>query len=104
LLFIEQLLNNETFENYLGLNQGIAYLFSPTLKGKRHEGSMNDIINNCLNKEVIVTRLENCADSPLLIINSENERAFICSSVSNKLNQELIAERIKVNNLTVSII
>jgi hypothetical protein len=88
LLFISQLLNNEIFEDFLGLAQGIAYLFAPTLKGKRHEGSMSDIIDNCIDKEVIIISIVNYADSPLLIINSENDRAFICSSVNNKLNQE----------------
>lgn len=91
-------------ENFSSLKQGIAYLFSESLNGKRHDGSMDCIIDGCLNEEVIVASIGDDFDSPLLVINPENDRAFICSSVSNKLNQELIANKIKVNGLTVSIV
>jgi hypothetical protein len=42
-------------------------------------------------------------DSPLLVINPINDRAFICSSVSNSLNQHLIKTKIIVDNLKVNL-
>ena len=101
---VENLIENETFKSFSGLEQGIAYLFAPALNGKRHIGSMRKIITNSKKSEVIILSIGENFDSPLLIINSLNNRAFICSSVENNLNQLLIKKHIKTTNLTVNLI
>ncbi len=101
---VKNIIENEIFKSFSGLDQGIAYLFAPKLNGKRHIGSMAEIIENSLNNEVHILSIGNDFDSPILIINELNSRAFICSSVGNKLNQELIKKHIKTTNLTVNLV
>lgn len=100
---IEKLIERDDFKSFLGLDQGIAYLFAETLKGKRHTGSMDDIINENTENSVVVKSIGDTFDSPLLIINPDNDRAFICSSVSNSLNQQLIKSEVVIDNLTVKL-
>ena len=103
-LKVNYLLSSSSLIDYLGIQQGIAYLFAKVLNGKRHIGPMIKIIAKCINSEVQVMSIGNDDKSPLLIINSENERAFICSSVQNKINQELIKNKIRTKGLAVDII
>lgn len=101
---VRNVIENEIFKNFPGLDQGIAYLFAPELNGKRHSGSMTEIIQSSLNNVMTIMTIDKGFDSPILIINTTNERAFICSSVGNKLNQDLIKKHIKINNLTVNLV
>ena len=64
---------------------------------------MGDIVQKHMSKILTLKTIGNTFDSPLLVINQVNDRAFICSSVSNSLNQQLIKTKIKVNNLTVNL-
>jgi hypothetical protein len=100
---VNKLIDNKLLNDFVGIHEGIAYLFASNLKGKRHIGSMNDIIGHCLDNEIEIVSIGEGFDSPLLLINNSNNRAFICSSVSNKLNQSLINTKIEVNNLTISL-
>ena len=43
-------------------------------------------------------------DSPILVRNLKNDRAFICSSIDNSLNQEIIKQKIKINGFAVSVL
>ena len=79
----------------------IAYLFSTELNGKRHTGSMNDILKMNKLRNLIVYSYELKYDSPILVVNPKNNRAFICSSISNSLNQIIIKKRIKIKDLSV---
>ncbi|MEI7499481.1 MAG: hypothetical protein WCK84_03440 [Bacteroidota bacterium] len=101
---VKNLIHSEIFRGFSGLDQGVAYLFSPVLNGKRHTGSMKKIIEDAIKQELIIFTIGEDFDSPLLIINNVNERACICSSIGNKLNQELIKKHIKANNLSVNIV
>jgi hypothetical protein len=101
---VKNVIENEIFKSFAGLDQGIAYLFAPELNGKRHTGSMAEIIQSSLNNVITIMTIGKDFDSPVLIINTTNERAFICSSVGNKLNQDLIKKHIKINNLTVNLV
>lgn len=101
---VQSILSTEVFENFVGLDQGIAFLFSPSLHGKRHVGAMKKIIEGNMRREVTIYTLNDDFDSPLLIINKANDRAFICSAINNSLNQELIKRKIRIKNLNVSII
>lgn len=100
---VARLIEHEDFRRFTGIDQGIAYLFAENLKGKRHTGLMDDVIRNNTTGTVALKTIGNTFDSPLLVINPANDRAFICSSVSNSLNQELIKTKIKVNYLTVNL-
>lgn len=64
---------------------------------------MDYIIQKYTSEILTLKTIGNTFDSPLLVINPENDRAFICSAVSNSLNQQLIKTRIKVDNLTVNL-
>ncbi len=98
------LIESKQFKNFAGIGQGIAYLFAETLKGKRHIGSMKSIINGHTNEVLTIKTIGDTFDGPLLIINQINDRAFICSSVSNSFNQQLIQSKIEVENLTVNLV
>lgn len=100
---VSKLLGDETFGDYAGLDQGIAYLFATSLNGKRHIGSMSKILDGCTENIVLISTIGSGFNSPLLVINSSNQRAFICSSVSNKLNQEIIKRKIAAKGLIVNI-
>lgn len=100
---VSRLIEHEDFKNFKGIDQGIAYLFAETLNGKRHTGSKEDIIQKHTSKTMTLKTIGATFESPLLVINPINDRAFICSSVSNKLNQHLIKTKIQVDNLTVKL-
>lgn len=100
---ISKLLEDKTFVDFAGLDLGIAYLFATSLNGKRHIGSMSKILNDCTENVVSVSAIGSGFNSPLLVINPSNQRAFICSSVSNKLNQEMIKRKITIKGLNVNI-
>lgn len=98
---VRGIIENDLLKDFAGIKQGIAFLFTPNLKGKRHSGNMNQIIENCLEYEIEIVSIGEGFDSPLLFINNINSRAFICSSVSSKLNQSLINRKTEVNNLSI---
>lgn len=101
---VSRLIESKEFESFSGIEQGIAYLFAEILKGKRHTGSMGAIINQHFIEVLTIITIGSTFDSPLLIINPSNDRAFICSSVDNKSNQQLIKSKIKVDYLTVKLV
>lgn len=100
---ISVLIEHDDFKSFAGLDQGIAYLFAENLNGKRHSGSMDEIIKSNISNTLILKTIGNTFDSPLLVINPINDRAFICSSVNNSLNQQLIKTKIIADNLTVNL-
>lgn len=101
---VENILNNDHLSGYPGINQGIAYLFAGSLKGKRHQGRMKVILDDCVKDEVEIVSIGDGFESPLVFINNTNNRAFICSSIKSKLNQDLIQRKIEIKNeLIVSI-
>ncbi len=86
---------------FSSLQPGIAYLFDNDLKGKRHSGSMSNII--AINKDnfIEILSIGEINDGLILVINNLNNRAFICSSTDSKLNQDLINSKIKVQGVSV---
>lgn len=98
---VSEFLRHCDFKGFDGARQGIAYLFADFLKGKRHSGSMEEIINKHINDILCVKAIGETFNSPLLVVNPVNDRAFICSSVENELNQKLINTRIVSKNLDV---
>lgn len=104
ILKVEEAIENENLKSFIGIDQGIAYLFATELKGKRHIGSMSNILK--LNRFELITiySYDQNFDSPILIRNLQNDRAFICSSIDNSLNQKIINQKIKISGLSVSVL
>lgn len=100
---VSRLIEHEDFKSFTGMDLGIAYLFAQKLNGKRHVGSMESIVSQCYTQGLILKTIGDTFDSPLLVINPVNDRAFICSSVGNSLNQQLIKAKIRVDNLIVKL-
>ena len=101
---VAEAIENENLNEFIGIEQGLAYLFAKELNGKRHTGSMDAILSrNSLNLITIYT-YEKRFDSPILVRNLQNNRAFICSCIGNSLNQKLISKKININGLSVSIL
>ncbi|MBZ0201280.1 MAG: hypothetical protein K8H86_15535, partial [Ignavibacteriaceae bacterium] len=74
---VKNILKNEQLNDFLGIEQGIAYLFAAKLKGKRHTGNMKDIIDKCMDDEVDIISIGKNFESPLVFTNNSNNRAFI---------------------------
>jgi len=100
---IKAILKDEQLKDFLGTEQGIAYLFAEKLMGKRHSGNMKDIIAKSLDCDVDIVSIEDNLEIPLVFVNNSNDRAFICSSIKSIHNQSLIRHNVEVNNLIVSI-
>jgi len=84
---------------YYDFKQGLAYLFSKKLNGKRHSGSMNKIFNANKESKFTIQKVENIHLPSLFIFNNENNRAILVSAISSDLNQQLIKEHITVKNI-----
>jgi hypothetical protein len=94
-------IKNEDLSHFIGIDQGIAYLFATELNGKRHIGSMSEILKLNKSKSIIIYSYDENFDSPILVRNTKNDRAFICSSIDNSLNQKIIEQKITINGLSV---
>lgn len=101
---VENIIGNEIFRSFTGVDQGIAYLFAEELNGKRHIGSMSIILDLNKSNLVKVYSYNEDFDSPILVYNSNNGRAFLCSSIGNSLNQILIRKKVKTNGFAVIIV
>jgi hypothetical protein len=100
---VKNILSDEKLQDFSGIEQGIAYLFANPLKGKRHTGNMNEIINSCLDCNIEIVSIGDEYKGPLVFINNTNQRAFICSSIKSQFNQSLINHKIEVENLSITI-
>jgi hypothetical protein len=97
-------IENENLNNFIGIDQGVAYLFATELNGKRHKGSMSEILKLNESKFITIYSYDENFDCPILVRNLQNDRAFICSSINNSLNQKIIKQKIKINALSVSVL
>ena len=92
------------FINYYGLEQGIAYLLSPKLNGKRHSGPMANILKEFGQIHLEIIHFVKLEDEPIMIFNKSNDRAIICSNISSKTNQKLILNKTETQGLDVKLI
>ena len=99
---IAEALKNETLKKYYDFKQGLAYLFSIKLNGKRHSGSMDKIFEVNNNKEFTIQKVSNVHLPSLFIFNDNNNRAILISAISSDLNQKLIKEHITVKNIEIN--
>jgi len=98
---VEEALKDETLRKYFDFHQGLAYLFSAQLKGKRHVGSMNEIFKINRQKSLVIRKPIGEKLPTLFIYNTNNDRAILISAISGELNQKLIQKHIVVRNLDV---
>ena len=91
------------FMKYYGVEQGIAYLFSHELNGKRHIGSMQKIIDNSLGRLVKITAIKMADYEPIMITNTSNQRAFLVSSSLSTKNAYLISQKTEQKKYTIQL-
>lgn len=100
---VGQVLNIQEYQNYHELEQSLAFLFSPELNGKRHSGGMSIILEGVKNEKVHIISPKNTRGYPLLLINVNNDRAAIISSIQGSLNQELVEDKIEVYKTDIKV-
>lgn len=100
---LSKLLEDPFFEGYSDLKVGCAYLFSEELNGKRHVGNMNIILESSLNKTVDLFSINDTFDAPIILANSENNRAIVVSNPGGIENHKILQDKIEVNGLFIDI-
>lgn len=103
-IVVKDLFLDENYKSYLELGQGIAFLFSETLNGKRHSGSKDLIIKKSNIKIVKLLKVTGKNSYPILLQNETNNRAVLISSLTSELNQKLVKQRIERNGLNINLI
>ncbi len=104
-LSIEFILSeNGKFSKYYGIKQGLAFLLTDKLNGKRHSGPMETVLNDNLKTILNIHILEDTDDEPIMIINKVNDRAIICSNIASKTNQNLISTKTKTKGYDIELI
>ncbi len=98
----ELLLDKENL-NYLEFEQGLAFLLSDKLNGKRHAGPKEKILKNNADKVLKISYANNTDLPPLLIENTKNNRSVLISAIKSELNQRLINENIERKGLEIII-
>lgn len=98
---VYEIINMDKYRKYIDLSQGIAYLFSPQLNGKRHTGSQKEIINSVLSQKVLLFFPQTLEGTPILLVNLQNDRAIIVSTVESEFNQKIVQEKVFVDKLKV---
>lgn len=100
---ISRLCNTERLTtSYKKLQEGLAYLMSEALNGARHVGSMKEILSNNNNKIVEVYTID-VTGFPLMVVNHENERAILVSSVGTNFNRTLLDSKLSVDGLDIMV-
>lgn len=103
-LNVRDVIESPKYFEYHEFEQAIAFLFSPTLNGKRHVGGMNEIIQNAKDQFIKIEAPIGTSGYPILLTNSKNNRSAIISALHGFLNQMLIRKHIKRNNIEINII
>ncbi len=101
---VEDLISDDNYKGYLELDQGIAFLFSKKLNGKRHSGTKDLIINKNRAESVKIQKVVDENFFPILLKNETNDRAVLVSSLKSKLNQKLVNQKIERNELNINIV
>lgn len=105
ILSVESILSaNRSFSKYYGIEQGLAFLLTDKLNGKRHSGPMENVLNDNLKTYLNIHTFENTVDEPILIINIVKNRAIICSNIASKTNQKLIEKRTQTKGYDIELV
>ena len=99
-VLVSTLRTNPLYEQYRKLDVALAYLFSPRLKGARHVGKMANILERNLSKTVQL--FSPGLGYPIHIVNPQNRRSVILSSVSSEFNQSHLSHEIQKTGMTLS--
>lgn len=100
---VKELLENRDNCNYQEFEQGLAFLLSNELNGKRHVGPKDNILAINQDVKLNVSSFTDTNLSPLFIQNETNDRAILISSINSTLNQELINKTVKRKGLEIII-
>jgi len=95
---------NSNYLKYYGIEQGLTFLITEKLNGKRHSGPMEEILTKNAKATLSLYSFENTSDEPIMIVNDANNRAIICSNISSKTNQKLIATNTKTKDLDIELL
>ena len=95
---------NGGYLQYYGIEQGLAFLTTNKLNGKRHSGPMEEILTSNEKTVLSLYNFESTTNEPIMIVNDSNERAVICSNISSKTNQKLIADNTKTNGYDIELL
>lgn len=99
---VRSLINSEGYKVYPKLLEAIAFLFSSTLNGNRHVGSMEDILDKNAEMNVKISG-SGVWGEPIMLTNDLNQRAAIVSSIESDFNQALIDTIISVDDLDINV-
>lgn len=94
---------NSNYFKYYGIEQGLAFLTTDKLNGKRHSGPMEEILTQNAKTILMLHSLKNTDDEPIMILNPSNDRAIICSNIASKTNQKLIKTQTKTKGLDIEL-
>ncbi|MFS4417908.1 hypothetical protein [Maribacter sp. 2307ULW6-5] len=95
---------NSIYLTYYGIEQALAFLTTEKLNGKRHSGPMEEILTQNTKTILMLHSFENTDDEPIMIINSANDRAIICSNIASRINQKLIKTQTKTKGLDIELL
>lgn len=84
-------------------DSGLAYLVSPLLKGKRHVGSQDMILDKNKHVSLVVESISGVKGSPLFVGNSSNQRGVILSNPLGVANQQALKKKIMVNGIDINV-
>ena len=101
---VQNVIQQEEFKLYMDLEQGLAFLFSPELNGKRHVGSKDVILKDNLQSEIEIISPKDIEYAPILVVNPTNKRAVIVSTVNSKFNRDIVKSKLVVEDFKVKII
>jgi len=101
---VKDVVSDDNYKGYLELEQGIAFLFSKKLNGKRHSGSKDLIIRQNIAERVKLQKVIGENYFPILLKNETNDRAVLVSSLRSNLNQSLVKRKIERNELNINIV
>ena len=99
-VLVSTLRTNPVYAQYRKLDVALAYLFSPTLKGARHVGNMSDILDR--NSAKTVQIISPGLGYPIHVINTQNKRSAILSSVASPFNQAQLNHEVSLSGMTIS--
>jgi len=96
-------LEQSKYLKYYGIESGLAYLLTDKLNGKRHIGPMEDILIENKLSVLYIHKIKGVDSEPIMVVNKENNRAFICSDITSKTNQKLIELKTQTTGIDIEL-
>lgn len=97
----ERALSDFPSSSYPEIESALAFLFTDRLRGKRHVGPKESILNASSQKKVIVKPAIPNDYFPLLLINKSNKRAAIVSSNNKAILAKALKDKISIDDVRI---